>query len=1114
MADEKKGEELEKRAVEEPAKDPIADQSMSGLLLVFSLLLIVTLIWALFDEVYGQRPWKTMQKQFVSLYTSRLEKIRPNQAKQEKEVKDSEDYQKLNQAMEDAQAEAKPEVTAIGARVSQIDQQVDDITPVFQDLRAKLAALTYQVEISDSASKKNSLRKQIDEVKNQNNDVEIHNNNGGVDKKKLKFNELETMYNSLRDEKGSLTTKLIAANEKSARLLKERDTYFQQHMEGLSDSQVGGLIDKMRNFKYEIKQINLPEANVVDRCESCHLGVREPVTLTKQDMGGREAFVSHPDRELLKIHDPERFGCSTCHGGNGRATTSEEKGHGRYEHWLWPLYYKENTEAGCNQCHNNDRVVAGADVLNRGKDLFQTRGCYGCHRYEGFDRETDALNDAHQTVKQLDLDRDGKQKEVRETLDKANNAQSDEEAQRLFHQADALRQSIANVDGQIDQLEVKAKYLMEDQKKFGPNLKDIKLKLHKEWIPVWLQDPQAFRPGTKMPSFRLEADQIKAISAFIWQDALTGPALSTQPQGDANHGKELFKTLGCLACHSIDGSRIDQGDMKIGGTFAADLSRVGEKNNYDYVVRWVHNPRERTVPYCPTEKRDLTPDDYAKHGLPFVFDLDHSKCPNDGREIQVQNMTVMPNFRMSDQDARDVATFLVSGKRDAQYPDASFMDDGSLKDQGKQLVRAYGCAACHEIAGLEDEQRIGTELTKEGSKPIERLDFALLTEDAEGGVDPLTGKKAPEPWYNSKGFFEHKLANPAVYDAGKEKEPQDRLKMPNIFLQDQDITALTTFLLGSVDTSLPQSMQYNPNGSKKDVQDGWWVVKKYNCMGCHNVLVGQDSVLMGLPMYQADAKEQLPPRLTTEGARVNPQWLLRFLRDPSLSDQNGGPPAKGTDAAALSQQPGLNRDGVRAYLKARMPTFNFSPNEVQALVNFFMGASDQAQPYIPEKLDPLAGDEQNLGRALFTSQAAPCLKCHMTGDAAHDSHATAPNFLLARERLKPDWIKRWVVDPSLISPGTSMPSGLFKRDATHDRWVLNGNLPPEFEKYDKDHVSLLVRYMFAITPEEQQRLSASLASSQSKAAASAAAKPTARLNGPSNHLTARILNKFGWGAGR
>jgi len=48
-----------------------------------------------------------------------------------------------------------------------------------------------------------------------------------------------------------------------------------------------------------------------------------------------------------------------------------------------------------------------------------------------------------------------------------------------------------------------------------------------------------------------------------------------------------------------------------------------------------------------------------------------------------------------------------------------------LKAEGKKWVRHFGCAGCHEISGLEDEGRIGTELTIEGSKPIERLDFAL-----------------------------------------------------------------------------------------------------------------------------------------------------------------------------------------------------------------------------------------------------------------------------------------------------------------------------------------------------------------------------------------------------
>ncbi len=208
----------------------------------------------------------------------------------------------------------------------------------------------------------------------------------------------------------------------------------------------------------------------------------------------------------------------------------------------------------------------------------------------------------------------------------------------------------------------------------------------------------------------------------------------------------------------------------IGGTFAANLSRVGEKDNYDYLVRWVHNPRERTRPYSPFEKRDLGPEDYAKHNLPFVFDLDHSRCPDDGHELVVQQPTVMPSLRLSIRGcARHRQLPDTQKHADAQYAPADFMDDPKLKAKGKKLVQFYGCAGCHEISGLEDEGRIGTELTNEGSKPIERLDFALFTEDAKRGILP-DGKKSPRgSWYDLKGFFENKLANPAVFDTGKYK---------------------------------------------------------------------------------------------------------------------------------------------------------------------------------------------------------------------------------------------------------------------------------------------------------------------------------------------------------
>ena len=92
---------------------------------------------------------------------------------------------------------------------------------------------------------------------------------------------------------------------------------------------------------------------------------------------------------------------------------------------------------------------------------------------------------------------------------------------------------------------------MQDVKKVGPNLKDTRLKLNKNWIPVWLKKPSDFRPTTKMPNFRLtDASDPGDLGVSSGKSGFTD-ALPQQKPGNAEHGKELFETRGCLACHSI-----------------------------------------------------------------------------------------------------------------------------------------------------------------------------------------------------------------------------------------------------------------------------------------------------------------------------------------------------------------------------------------------------------------------------------------------------------------------------------------------------------------------------------------------------------------------------------
>ena len=71
-----------------------------------------------------------------------------------------------------------------------------------------------------------------------------------------------------------------------------------------------------RHFQGGIQQIWLPELQVVDRCTTCHVGLKESslVDVTEQP------FTKHP----VIPHKLDEFGCVACHRGQGPAATVSE----------------------------------------------------------------------------------------------------------------------------------------------------------------------------------------------------------------------------------------------------------------------------------------------------------------------------------------------------------------------------------------------------------------------------------------------------------------------------------------------------------------------------------------------------------------------------------------------------------------------------------------------------------------------------------------------------------------------------------------------------------------------------------------------------------------------
>lgn len=134
-----------------------------------------------------------------------------------------------------------------------------------------------------------------------------------------------------------------------------------------------------QRFTIDIRQTVVPDLGAVDRCVSCHLGLDDP-----RMADAPQPFRAHPGR-FLDDHDVDKFGCTACHGGQGRATTKAEAHADAGEvFWEPSLRRPPFTESACGVCHDPPHLEhRGAAVLARGQELLEKNGCLGCHELAG-----------------------------------------------------------------------------------------------------------------------------------------------------------------------------------------------------------------------------------------------------------------------------------------------------------------------------------------------------------------------------------------------------------------------------------------------------------------------------------------------------------------------------------------------------------------------------------------------------------------------------------------------------------------------------------------------------------------------------------------------------------
>ena len=244
------------------------------------ILLMATLFWALWDEGVGQRPWKAFQQEWKDRYGAFLKTAKSSSAQSEKEIEQSPEYQKLAQTAKDAEAVSRPRREEIQKQITNLSAQILSVQNVFTDRRAYVNALTYQLETDTSASGKKSKQKKIDEYKARQATVEFPDRH----KEKLDFHQLEGRYNDLKAERSKLSAELGEVLKPASDASTALSAYLTDHMVDLKPEQIEGLRKKTSELDPAIVQINIPEANIVDRCESCHMGAREPVRISEAAM--------------------------------------------------------------------------------------------------------------------------------------------------------------------------------------------------------------------------------------------------------------------------------------------------------------------------------------------------------------------------------------------------------------------------------------------------------------------------------------------------------------------------------------------------------------------------------------------------------------------------------------------------------------------------------------------------------------------------------------------------------------------------------------------------------------------------------------------------------------
>jgi len=601
--------------------------------------------------------------------------------------------------------------------------------------------------------------------------------------------------------------------------------HYQHEYQSLIRNRSDG-VSLARRFQGGVQQIWLPELGVVDRCQTCHVALKEASLAGI----GTQPFLPHSPMP----HSLTEFGCVICHRGQGAATTVEEA-HSSTLSWEQPILPARYVESSCGQCH--ERPLEGTPQLNLGRAMLARYGCVHCHKVaspEG--RAMTATDDpppldhiAAKTTRAWIFAWIKNPQAYAATATMPNFQLSDDDARDISafligqstpYLAETERET-PPVPAQDDAAALQqgssvygesfcaSCHAMQNAAglmvggNVGPELTRVGSKVKPEWLAEWLRSPKVYDPDTAMPHYRFEAKDIGLLMGFLGSktdsDFLANVHLGPATPAQIAHGKALVNERGCAACHSINGvARPDN--------FAPELSAVGNL----LLARIVFAPG-------------------MPHTLPDYIAAKIRKPRSFGNALK------MPQFTFSDSQVDALVTALLAQTSRAQTLPAALRipaaSPSTYQPAGRagQLMNDLRCFSCHTIDGRGGD--MAPDLTWEGSSV-------------------------------QRSWLVNFLKRPNTL------RPALIRRMPKFNVTDEEAGVLADYIMTVYQT--PAFDRDEIDASKLSAADAArgkdLYYGKYACNSCHILDPDKDKGYIG-------------PTLTQVGLRLNAAWIFHWLKN-------------------------------------------------------------------------------------------------------------------------------------------------------------------------------------------------------------------------------------------